>query len=158
MRMARWLPATLAGWMFSLSSAPFALAQGVVGAPHPWEMGMQHSYGPIKDRIIDLHNLVLAIINDGRWNMVHHGFRKVFGRLPQGLPQHVADLAGVAREFGAIGVRVDTPDDLRPERLQAAASQGRPVVLDIRIDPSLALSVESRSAALQEFAATGGDR
>ena len=31
-------------------------------APHPWEMGMQRSYGPIKDRVIELHNLVLVII------------------------------------------------------------------------------------------------
>lgn len=104
--------------------------------------------------------LVLAVINDGRWNMVHHGFRKVFGRLPSGLPQHVADLAGVARDFGAIGVRIDEPQGLRPDKLKALARAGRPVVLDIRIDPSLALSVDSRSAALKEFAAgaAGGGR
>ena len=103
-------------------------------------------------------DVVLAIVNDGRWNMVHHGFGKVFGRLPQGLPQHVADLAGVAREFGAAGARIETPEDLQPERLRALARAGGPVVLDIRIDPSLALSVNSRSAALQEFAAAGGVR
>jgi cytochrome c oxidase subunit 2 len=45
-----------------LSIAPFASAQGVVGAPQPWEMGMQRSFSPVKDRVIDLHNLVLAII------------------------------------------------------------------------------------------------
>ncbi len=57
-----WLRAAVAGLVFSLSAPPFAWAQGVVGAPQPWEMGMQRSYGPIKDRIIDLHNLVLVII------------------------------------------------------------------------------------------------
>lgn len=102
--------------------------------------------------------VVLAVINDGRWNMVHHGFRKVFGRLPSGLPDHVADLAGVARDFGAVGARIDTPDALRLERLRALAESGRPVVLDIRIDPSRALSVDSRSAALVELAASGGAR
>ncbi|MGH7296640.1 MAG: thiamine pyrophosphate-binding protein, partial [Polyangiaceae bacterium] len=101
-------------------------------------------------------DVVFAIINDGRWNMVHHGFGKVFGRLPEGLPTHVADLAGVAREFGAVGARVETADDLRPERLRSLVERGRPLVLDVRIDPSQALSVESRSAALQEFAAAGG--
>jgi acetolactate synthase-1/2/3 large subunit len=100
-------------------------------------------------------DVVFAIINDGRWNMVHHGFRKVFGRMPHGLPKHVADLAGVAREFGAVGIRIDTPADLEPGRLAALARLGKPVVLDIRVDPSVALSVESRSAALQEFAAGG---
>jgi acetolactate synthase-1/2/3 large subunit len=104
------------------------------------------------------HNidLVLAVINDGRYNMVHHGFAKVFGRRPLGLPSHVADLAGVAREFGAVGVRIETPDDLRPDKLRALAKCGRPVLLDIRIDPSLALSAASRSAALSDLAGAAG--
>lgn len=67
MRIVKWLLAAVAGIVFSLSATPFAIAQsvgaqGVVGAPHPWEMGMQRSFGPIKDRVIDLHNLVLVII------------------------------------------------------------------------------------------------
>jgi cytochrome c oxidase subunit 2 len=62
MRTVKWLLVAVAGFVSSLSATPFAWAQGVVGAPRPWEMGMQHSYGPIKDRIIDLHNMVLVII------------------------------------------------------------------------------------------------
>ena len=62
MRMVKWLLAVVAGFVFSLSVTPFAWAQGVVGAPRPWEMGMQRSFGPIKDRIIHLHDLVLVII------------------------------------------------------------------------------------------------
>jgi cytochrome c oxidase subunit 2 len=62
MRIVKWLVAVVVGCIFNLSAAPFLWAQGVVGAPHPWEMGMQHSYGPIKDRVIELHNLVLVII------------------------------------------------------------------------------------------------
>ena len=38
-----------------------ALAQAV-GAPKPWEIGMQAAYGPIKQEQIDLHHLVLVII------------------------------------------------------------------------------------------------
>jgi cytochrome c oxidase subunit II len=62
MRMLNWVLAVVAGFVFSLTAGPFAWAQGVVGAPHPWEMGMQRSFSPIKDRIIDLHTLVLIII------------------------------------------------------------------------------------------------
>ncbi|HEY4044584.1 MAG TPA: cytochrome c oxidase subunit II [Rhodopila sp.] len=62
MRTVHWLLAAVAGFVFSLSGAPLARAQGVVGAPRPWEMGMQRSFGPIKDRIIELHTLVLVII------------------------------------------------------------------------------------------------
>jgi cytochrome c oxidase subunit II len=38
-----------------------ALAQRVY-APRPWEMGMQPAGGPLKQQIIDLHDLVLVII------------------------------------------------------------------------------------------------
>jgi cytochrome c oxidase subunit II len=62
MRMVRWLLAVVAGFVFSLAGAPLAWAQGAVGAPRPWEMGMQRSFGPIKDRVIELHDLVLVII------------------------------------------------------------------------------------------------
>src|ERR1700761_2617182 len=33
-----------------------------VGAPRPWEVGMQAGFGPLKDQQIALHNLVLIII------------------------------------------------------------------------------------------------
>jgi acetolactate synthase-1/2/3 large subunit len=99
-------------------------------------------------------DVILAIINDGRWNMVNHGFSSVYGRAPRGMPSHVADLAGVARDFGAVGVRIERAEDLDRDRLRALSRLGRPVVLDIRIDPSLALSIESRSAALK--GAAGG--
>jgi cytochrome c oxidase subunit II len=62
MRMLKCLLAVVTWFFFYLTAAPFAGAQGVVGAPRPWEMGMQRSFGPIKDRIIDLHDLVLVII------------------------------------------------------------------------------------------------
>jgi acetolactate synthase-1/2/3 large subunit len=94
-------------------------------------------------------DVVVAVMNDGRWNMVDHGFRAVYGRAPRGLPSHVADIAGVARSFGALGVRVEHEDDLAPEVLHSLARRGRPLVLDIRIDAAPVLSVGSRSAALR---------
>jgi cytochrome c oxidase subunit 2 len=54
--------AMIAGYVFTLLATPSVWAQGVVGAPRPWELGMQRSYGPIKDRVIELHTLVLVII------------------------------------------------------------------------------------------------
>src|SRR5689334_21272243 len=62
MRIVKWLGTIVWGGFLSLSLIPYALAQGVVGQPQPWEMGMQRSFSPIKDQIIDLHNLVLVII------------------------------------------------------------------------------------------------
>ncbi len=62
MRIVKWLVAVVAGFIGSLAAVPAVWAQGVVGGPHPWEIGMQRSYGPIKDRIIDLNTLVEVII------------------------------------------------------------------------------------------------
>jgi acetolactate synthase-1/2/3 large subunit len=101
-------------------------------------------------------DVVFVVFNDGRWNMVQHGFRAVYGREPDGLPYEVADLAQVARGFGALGVRIEQPDDLEPERLRELASRGRPLVLDVRIDPAEALSVTTRSAAVRRSAFGGG--
>ena len=100
-------------------------------------------------------DVILVIINDGRWNMVHHGFGAVYGREPKDMPTHVADLAGVARDFGAVGVRIERPEDLDRDRLRSLAKLGRPVILDVRLDASLALSVESRSASFKEFVVGG---
>jgi acetolactate synthase-1/2/3 large subunit len=96
--------------------------------------------------------LMLVVFNDGRLNMVHHGFQAVFGRRPDGLPSHVADIAGVANSLGAKGVRIDSPDQLSPKKLERLGEHRGPVVLDVRIDPHFALSVGSRSASLRSAA------
>ena len=47
----------------SLALSGVALAQGpAVAAPRPWEIAMQPAFGPVKQQMIDLHNLVLVII------------------------------------------------------------------------------------------------
>ncbi|WP_428489796.1 cytochrome c oxidase subunit II [Rhodopila sp.] len=62
MRLLKWILTVAAGWSFTVSAVPLAWAQGVVGAPRPWEMGMQRSFSPIKDREIRLNDLVLVMI------------------------------------------------------------------------------------------------
>ncbi len=99
--------------------------------------------------------VIFAVFNDGRWNMIHHGFRTVYGRLPPALPSRVADLAAVAAGFGAEGMVVRHPADLEPERLRRFATTTRPVVLDIRIDASESFTAESRAATIRAFAKTG---
>jgi acetolactate synthase I/II/III large subunit len=96
-------------------------------------------------------SVVYVVFNDGRWNMVEHGFKAIYGRLPKGMPARVADISGVASAFGALGVRIELPEDLALTALRAYATVGRPVVLDVRIDPQECLSVASRSAMLRQF-------
>ncbi len=51
----------LAALSMTMIPGASALAQAV-GAPRPWEIGMQAAYGPLKREQIDLHHLVLVII------------------------------------------------------------------------------------------------
>lgn len=51
----------LAAVFAAMAAAP-ALAQGAVGAPTPWGMGLQESGGPIKDAISEFNALVFGII------------------------------------------------------------------------------------------------
>jgi acetolactate synthase-1/2/3 large subunit len=96
--------------------------------------------------------LIFAVFNDGCWNMIEQGFRSVYGRIPPALPSRIADLAVVARGFGAVGLTVRQPGDLDPRRLRRFASTTRPVILDIRIDPSESFTGESRAATIRHFA------
>jgi acetolactate synthase-1/2/3 large subunit len=95
-------------------------------------------------------DIVFAVFNDGRYNMIHHGFRTVFGRSPQGLPWQMADLAQTARSFGAEGARIEARADLDSRKLRALARSGRPVLLDIRFDADVTLSADTRSESLRQ--------
>lgn len=53
--------AVVAGIGIGLAALP-ALAQGQVGEPVPWGIGMQPAAGPIKERVGSLHDMVLIII------------------------------------------------------------------------------------------------
>lgn len=114
--------------------------------------GMSMHAGEILTCVESGLQVVFAVFNDGLWNMVEHGFRAVYGRAPASLPRQIADLARVASGFGALGVTVRKPEHLDVDRLRDSAASGRPVVLDIRIDPNESLSRSTRSAALQHFA------
>ncbi len=50
--------------LLTLLLMPLAVPGGVAlaQAPRPWEMGMQPAFSPVKQQIIDLHDLVLVII------------------------------------------------------------------------------------------------
>jgi acetolactate synthase-1/2/3 large subunit len=99
--------------------------------------------------------VIFAVFNDGRWNMIHHGFRSVYGRLPPALPSRIADLSAVAEGFGAAGATIRRPDDLQPDKLRRLVERGRPLVLDIRIDPNESFTAESRAATIRSFAKVG---
>ena len=115
--------------------------------------GLAMHAGEILSCVENEIGVIFAVFNDGRWNMIHHGFSTVYGRVPPAMPSRVADLAGVAAAFGARSAIVRTPDELSVAALHAHRAASRPTVLDIRIDPSESLTAESRAAAIRHFSA-----
>jgi acetolactate synthase-1/2/3 large subunit len=92
--------------------------------------------------------IVFAVFNDGCWNMVDHGFRAVFSRKPSAFASRISNIAEIARGYGADGHVIDDAALLEPAFLRGLARDGVPLVLDLRIDPSEALSPLSRAADL----------
>jgi acetolactate synthase-1/2/3 large subunit len=99
--------------------------------------------------------VIFAVFNDGRWNMIHHGFSTVYGRTPPAMASRFANLADVASGFGARGLIIKHPDDLISRHLADLATSRQPTVLDIRIDPSESLTADSRAAAIRHFVSEG---
>lgn len=95
--------------------------------------------------------VVFVVFNDGRWNMVEHGFEAVYGRRPVRLIDTLADLGAIARAMGARAVRVDSLSDLQALDLRALAGQPTPLVIDARIDADEALTRDTRSASIKHF-------
>jgi acetolactate synthase-1/2/3 large subunit len=93
--------------------------------------------------------IVFAVFNDGRYNMVHHGMKQLYGAARQWGGQSI-DFAGWASAMGVAGRRIDRPSDLDPAEIDALASGG-PVVLDIRIDEEVRLKGAGRVEALQQM-------
>jgi len=78
----------------------------------------------------------IAILNNGYLGMVRQWQELFFGRryacthLADGNP----DFVKVAEAYGAKGIRVERPDQVRPALDDALATDG-PVILDFRVDP-----------------------
>ncbi len=94
--------------------------------------------------------VVFAVFNDARYNMVYHGYRYTFGREASFSTPEV-DFAEWARALGARGVRIERPGQITRELLDASTEGGVPVVLDVRIDPSIRIKGDGRVEAIAQM-------
>lgn len=93
--------------------------------------------------------IVYAVFNDGRYNMVYHGYRQTFDREePWSSP--FVDFASWARAIGLPSVRVHRPGEITSEMLDRLTVNG-PALLDIRIDASVRVRGAGRVEALQHM-------
>jgi acetolactate synthase-1/2/3 large subunit len=78
--------------------------------------------------------------------MVENGHQTVYGRHPA-YPTTPLDVCTVARGLGATALRVDAIGQLHAARGVLATARG-PVVVDVRIDPDVALPKRDRVSAM----------
>jgi thiamine pyrophosphate-dependent acetolactate synthase large subunit-like protein len=86
------------------------------------------------------------VFNDERLGMVENGHQTVYGRHPE-YPTTPLDVCTVARGLGATVLRVDGPGQITAARKLIREARG-PVVIDVRIDPAIALPKLDRVAAM----------
>lgn len=90
---------------------------------------------------------VWIVFNDAKYGMVEHGMRAI-GMEPHETTLPRVDFARLAEAVGAIGLRVETDEELVP-MLELAMREPRPVVVDVRVDPDVPPPFGSRNASLR---------
>lgn len=104
--------------------------------------------------------IVFVVLNDGRYNMVHHGMRQIFGEAAA-YATPMVDFATWARSFGMTGEVITRPGELTAARVDASLDRGGPVLFDVRIDASVRIRGGGRVEALQHMSMlsqAGGDQ
>ncbi|HEX6839439.1 MAG TPA: thiamine pyrophosphate-binding protein [Polyangia bacterium] len=86
--------------------------------------------------------LVIFVINDGRLGMVEIGNTIVYGRTPS-FPTGPMDIVKLAASLGARSLVADEFGDIRDAGLMALRHRG-PVVVDVRIDPTVKVPKRDR--------------
>jgi acetolactate synthase-1/2/3 large subunit len=94
--------------------------------------------------------ILFVVFNDGRYNMVHHGMRQIFGEASQYAAPHI-DFALWARSFGLPALVLRDPDELGSDPMRKLLARKGPALIDARIDKSTRLRGAGRVEALQHM-------
>lgn len=92
--------------------------------------------------------IVFAVFNDGRYNMVYHGYRLTFGREAEWSTPPM-DFVQWARSMGARARRIERPGEIDRDIFREA--EHGPVVLDIRQDSSIRIKGDGRVEAIRQM-------
>lgn len=94
--------------------------------------------------------VLFVVCNDGRYNMVHHGMRQIFGEAAQYDMPHI-DFAVWASSFGMPATVVSRPGQIDHKFVQELLADGGPALIDVRIDASARIRGGGRVEALQHM-------
>jgi acetolactate synthase-1/2/3 large subunit len=94
--------------------------------------------------------ILFLVFNDGRYNMVHHGMRQIFGEAaPYDTPP--VDFAAWARALGMPAAVVRDPGEVDRALIDELQAEGGPALIDARIDASKRIRGGGRVEALQHM-------
>jgi acetolactate synthase-1/2/3 large subunit len=80
-------------------------------------------------------NVKVAILNNGVLGMVRQWQELFYGRrYSQTILHGNPDFVKIAEGYGALGIRVEKPEDV-PSAIESALAVDRPVVIDFHVDP-----------------------
>lgn len=99
--------------------------------------------------------IVFVVFNDGRYNMVHHGMKQIFGE-SQTYEVPPVDFAAWAASFGLPSTVITEPGEVTRELVDGMLDAGGPMLLDVRIDPSVRIRGGGRVEALQHMSMLKG--
>ncbi|WP_437930360.1 thiamine pyrophosphate-binding protein [Sorangium sp. So ce291] len=94
--------------------------------------------------------LIYAVMNDERLGMVELGNEVIYGRTPR-FSTGPLDIVAMARALGAEAITIRRPGELLACASTFAALRG-PMVLDVRVDPTVRFPMNGRFAALGNIA------
>ena len=98
--------------------------------------------------------VVWVVFNNAMLGMVHHG-RKLFRKpIPEGIPslfKQRTDFARIAEGCGALGVKIERPEQFSRQLVEEILRQQRPTVIDVWIDQQEVPPIHSRIATVDKF-------
>lgn len=94
--------------------------------------------------------ILFVVCNDGRYNMVHHGMRQIFGEAAA-YDTPPIDFSAWAAAMGMPSVVVSRPGEIDRHLLSTLLAHGGPALIDARIDPSVRIRGGGRVEALQHM-------
>ncbi|HEX4337798.1 MAG TPA: thiamine pyrophosphate-binding protein [Polyangiaceae bacterium] len=112
--------------------------------------GMQMSGAEVLVAVRERLQILYVVFNDGRYNMVHHGMRQIFGSAaPYDGPP--IDFATWAKALGVPAQVVAHGGEITSGLVDSLLSDGGPALLDVRFDASVRVRGGGRVEALQRM-------
>lgn len=94
--------------------------------------------------------ILFVVFNDGRYNMVHHGMKQIFGQAQQ-YDMPMIDFVKWSESFGMQAKTIKNVNEINVQMIEGLMKDRKPALLDVKIDPSVRVKGGGRVEALQHM-------